>query len=97
MSAPHVPKRSNLIRHLERNEHFPATAYVWSYVDCLDTSSRIENVMSGKRREGLGWRGPERSTIRFKIYWSVPRRTASAGTAGEHGSVIDYGPRLSLL
>jgi hypothetical protein len=57
MSAPHVPKRSNAIRYLERNDYLQATVSVWSYVDRFDTSSRIEDVTSGEDPEAFGWRG----------------------------------------
>lgn len=57
MSAPHVPKGSNAIRDLERNDYFQATVSVWSYVDRFDTSSRIEDVTSGEGPEAFGRRG----------------------------------------
>jgi hypothetical protein len=59
MSAPHIPERSNAIHHLERNDYFQATVSVrvWSYVDRLDTSSRMEDVTPGERPEAFGWRG----------------------------------------
>lgn len=94
ISAPHVPKRSNAIRHLERNDYFQATASVWSYVDRLETSSRIEDVTSGEGPEAFGWRG--RFITRCKSLYSVPR-TVSASAAGGSRSVIDYAPKLSLL
>lgn len=96
MSAPHVPKRSNAIRHLERNDNFQATASIWSYVDRLETSSRIEDVTSTEGPEAFGWRG--RFAIGCKsLYSHVPRRTVSASTVsvGESGSVVDHAPRLS--
>lgn len=97
MTVPHLrlPKRSNAIRHLEHNEYFQATTYVWSYVDRLETSSRIEDVTSGEGPEAFGWR--ERFTIGCKSLYGIPRRTASASTARESGSVTDHAPRLSPL
>ena len=95
MSAPYVPKMSNAIRHLERNDYFEATASVWSYVDRLDTSSRIEDITSGKGPKAFGWL--ERFFIGCKCLWSVPRHTMSAGPAADCASVIDYAPRLSPL
>lgn len=97
ISAPHVPKRSNAICHLERNDYFQATASVWSYVDRLETSSRIEDVTSGEGPEAFGWRGRFRVTTGCESLYSVPRRTVSASTAGESGSVIDHAPKLSPL
>jgi hypothetical protein len=96
MSASHVPKGSNAIRYLERNDYFQATASVWSYVDRLETSSRIEDVASGEGPDAFGWRG--RFIIGCKSLYSVPRcRIVSATTAGEGGSVIDHTPRLGPL
>jgi hypothetical protein len=96
MSAPHVPKKSNAIRHLERNDDFQATVSVWSYIDRLESSSRIEDVTSGEVPEAFGWR--ERFTIGCKSLYSVPRRrTVSASIARESGSVLDHAPRLSPL
>jgi len=88
-------KVSNAIRHLERNDYFQATVSVWSYVDRLNTSSRIEYVTSGEDPEAFGWRG--RFAIGCKSLYSVPRCTVSASPAGESGSVIDHAPRLSPL
>lgn len=95
MSAPHLPKRSSAIRHLERNEYFQATVSVWSYADRLDTSSRIEDVTSGQGPEAFGW--SRRFIIGCKSLQSVPRGTISARTTGESGSVIDHASRLSPL
>lgn len=53
-STPHIPKRSNAIRHLELDDDFQAAVSVWSYVDRLNASSRIENVTSGQVPEALG-------------------------------------------
>jgi hypothetical protein len=94
ISAPHVPKRSNAIRHLERNDYFQATASVWSYVDRLETSSRVEDVTSSEGPKAFGWRG--RFTTGCESLYSVPR-TVSASTAGGSRSVIDHAPKLSPL
>jgi hypothetical protein len=95
--SPRVPKRSNAIRHLERNDYFQATISVWSYVDRLETSSRIEDITSGEGPEAFGWHG--RFAIGYKSLYSIPRRTVSASTVRESGSVIDHwhAPRLSPL
>ena len=99
MSPPHVPreKKSKAIHHLEGNDYFQATVSLWPDVDRLDTSSRVEDVTSGKGPETFG--RSRRFTIGCKCLGSVPRRTVCAGTAGagESGSVTDHAPMLSLL
>jgi hypothetical protein len=95
ISAPRIPKRSNAIRHLERNDYFQATVSVRAYVDRLETSSRIENVTSGEGSDAFGCR--RRFTVRCESLYCVPHRTVSASTGGESGTVTDHAPRLIPL
>ena len=82
---------SNAIRRIERDDYFQATVSLWSHVDRLDTSSRIEDVTSGEGPKAFRWRG------RFTIgcLYIVPRRTVSGSPTSE--SVIDHAPRLNSL
>ena len=76
---------SNAIRCFERYGYFPAATSVRPYVDCLDTSSRIQDVTPRESPKAFQRRG------RFTIF--VPHRVLSAGSANAR-SVIGHAPRL---
>ena len=94
MSIPHFPNRSNAIRHLERDDYFPATVSVRPYVDRLNMGSLIKDVTPGEGPEAFRLRG--RFSVGYRSLHIIPRRTLSVSPSGS-GSVIYHTLRLNPL